>query len=312
MVHCTGRALAAAIVVVLWAAPAHATVTVERNLDLGIIPAGVTRLVSPTHVDAARFRVTLDGIPCAGGPANLRFALLPSELDNGLGATLGITFGATSARIEQESNPSNNATFDPGVGVNWAYSDFPAIVTLGASATAGPFQTIATYVPASLTLELTYRHILLVLCVLDIDVGIATLAAEVQAGVDVVATNGPLDLGMLFQGETITVPADDSGLRRSAQFATTGPSGLSWQFSVTTTDLAHVTQPDVLPLMFTNGLYGSTSPPVTSFVDGVVVPAGVHGSTLEVWLGYEVVVPPGAATGAYQGSITLTVDALLE
>lgn len=307
MVRCARLALVALV----FPTTAYGAVTVEQNLDLTIVPTGTTRTVLPTDSTAARYRLTLDGVRCDSGPATITFSALPSQLDDGGAATLPLTYGAASARIEEEANSGNNATFDPTVGTTWAYDAFPAIVTLGASTTAGASQTVASYAASPVTLELDYER-LIVVCVPHNDDDDATMAAEVQPGLDVAATNGPLDLGMLFQGETVVVPADDSGSVSSAQFAASGPSGLNWQLTVTTSDLQHASLADTLTLTFTSGLYGTVSPPASSFSDGAIVSSGTHGGALDIWLGYQVVVPANAAEGAYSGSITLTVDALLE
>jgi hypothetical protein len=297
---------------VFCAAPIDASgqnMVAQQDLLFGAVPQDSVYEIAATSPDAGRFRATLHQNAC--GPAIVRFESVPSLLSNGAGSSVPIGYHGASARVTQETAPNNFIEFNPSTGsaavpLQW----FPVIITIGGVVTTAALQPLGSYSgPIEAEVETGFpapggcrtRRIRSQMIAAEL---------EVQVAMVVSAINGPIDLGPLFRGAVITVPSNGSGGFESAQFSATGPDQ-SWRLSVSTTDLQHATLPDTLPLVFTGGLYGTSVPPATPFSSGDIVPASAHGGALDVWLGYQVTVPPSAAIGTYQGSITLTVEVIL-
>ncbi len=308
------RAIGIAVVIMLAPGTAAAAVTTVQDLQFGPVPVGTVHTIDATNgLYAGMWVGAFDAnqAPCATGTGHAEFRTLPLQLNSG-GNTLTVGYGPTSARVARQSDPNSYVEFNPnGGGADFPVSWFPVVLTLGGTATVAPAQAPGTYTGAIVP-RISYPRMILFWCWLTRQMnGSGTAELSVQPAMTVTALNGPIDLGQFFAGTSRIVAADGSS-GTPARFSVQGPPALAWRLTVTTVDLLHASLPDTLPLSFTGGLYGTATPPASAFASGAVVLSAAHGGgPLLVWLGYRVDAGPAAPPGIYTGSLTLTVEGLL-
>jgi hypothetical protein len=308
------RAIGFAAVIMLAPGSAAAAVTTLQDLQFGPVPVGTVHTIDATNgLYAGAWVGAFDAgrAPCAtGGTGRAQFPTLPLQLTSGANA-LNVTYGATSARVARQSDPNSFVEFNPNGGVvDFPISWFPVVLTLGGTATVDPAQVPGTYTGAIVP-RIAYSRNIGGCNPFNQMNGTGTASLQVQPAMTVTALNGPIDLGQFFAGTSRIVAADGSS-GTPAQFSVQGPPALSWRLTVTTVDLLHASLPDTVPLTFTGGLYGTVLPPVIAFASGDAVPLAAHGGgPLNVWLGYRADAGPASPPGIYTGSLTLTVEGLL-
>lgn len=306
-------AIGIAVVISLAAGPAAAGVTTVQNLQFGVVPVGTVHTIDATSSFAGTWIGAFDAAapPCpSGGTGRAGFPTLPLQLTSGAN-TLNLSYGAVSARVFRQSDPNSYVEFNPNGGLaTFPIAWFPVVLTLGGTATVAAGQALGTYTGAIVPRIAYSRSIGGCNPFRQMD-GTGTATLTVQPAMTVTALNGPISAGQFFPDTSLVVAADGSS-GEPARFSVQGPAGLGWRLTVTTADMQHVSLPDTLPLLFTGGLHGTVSPPATAFASGDTVAQAAHGGgPLYVWLGYRIDAGPAAPPGQYTGSLTLTVEGLL-
>lgn len=295
-----------------WVMPGVATAgwTTVQPLDFGVVPVDTIHTIEPLNAAYAGMWIFQPDTPyCLTGNARIRFRTLPLTLNSGANS-VPVAYGATSARVWSQADPNSFVEFNPNGGqAFFPASWFPVVLALGGTVTVPPAQPLGTYTGNNQP-RVRYRRSGNCRWLGWVS-GAGTMSLIVQLGMTVTAVNGPINLGQIFAGTSKVVPADDGG-GEAARYSVQGPPGLDWQLTVSTVDLVHGVQPDTVPLTFNGGLYGTVAPPTTGFVSGDIVPKTAHGGgPLHVWLGYRIDPAVGIAEGTYTGSLTLTVEGIL-
>ncbi len=340
MTFCAGIPRASAIVLACLAAAAASprdasaqdVLILEEELEFGPVPQGGTlaigpmdELVGPTdsRAWAAQLRVSFGAGPPGHNPCEDEVAFFEFHMVEPLtspdGGALELGFEHDSGRLWNESDASNYVEFRPGSQI----AEFPispisdVLIGIGGVLSVPQDAPMGVYAGQGV-LEMTYRRspgqgqadCQDQLQTVDVDVPIT---AEVQRELTVEAAAETIDLGALFRGTTVDVPADGSGEVSPAPFVVTGPASLDYRLSVRTTDLEHEVEADEIPLLFTEGLYGLSESPDRAFGSGDVVRSTDHvGGPLHVHCGFRAEVPDDVAEGRYRGEVTLTVEVLLQ
>lgn len=304
-----------AALAVSWMMPGMAAAgwTTVQPLDFGVVPVDTIHTIDAVNTAyAGMWTYTPDVAYCANGNTRINFPTLPLTLVSGANSVT-VAYGATSGRVWSQADPNSFVEFNPNGGLaEFPSSWFPVVVALGGTATVPPAQPLGTYtgnnVPRARSERQTGPNCNYAGAPVQ---GAGTMSLVVQPGMTVTAVNGPINLGQIFAGTSRSVPADGSA-GEAARYSVQGPPGLDWRLTVSTIDLLHAIQPDTVPLTFEGGLYGTVAPPTTGFSSGGIVPKATHaGGPLNVWLGYRIDPAVGIAEGTYTGSLTLTVEGIL-
>lgn len=306
--------LVAALPAHLQAQPAGSNLTVQQDLELGVLPQDAAVTVNPTDAGAARIRIRITGsAPCSCYPVEIEFLELPNTLSSQEGDTVDLSYNASSARIWEADDPTNFEEFDPSSETGlFPLDSFPAFLELGTSVTV-PADAPPSLYEAEAELQVTRYSCDPPDCYpFYTNTTDVTVTLEVQSRLVVEAEVNTIDLGMLLHGMEVIVPADGTGDVEPASFVVTGPQSLDYLLTVITHDLEHETEPDTIPLEFTSGIVGTEPGAGDSFESGHLVSSEDHeGGPLHVRCGFQVTVPDGVSQGWYRGDIILSVEVLL-